>query len=357
MINRLSAEKVFYHSEKLLELKNTGDTWPVHMQIGLTSFCNHKCIFCHGGHNDISRAEKTEMDLNVLMRCLEQAKKHGLKAVTFVGNGEPLAYSRIDELLERLRDMGLEVGVFSNGGLLNEKRRELIADFATFIRFSVNGSNEEEHSKVHQVKGQFHKVTENIKALVELRKAKGKRLPTIGAQMVFYEDNYKSIYNATKMWKEIGVDYFEIKPLVETPFGLHENARQTKDKAEIVRQMEKAKTLADENFAVYAKYNMYETTIDNPKRSYDKCYGQAISVDLLENGNLPICASCEFSDEYSCGNIYEQDFEEIWTSERRKNILKNLDISKCKNGCKQHPLNEVIWDYLHPNKEHHPNFI
>ena len=35
-MNRFDPRKVFYQAEKLVELKKTGDTWPVHIQMGLT---------------------------------------------------------------------------------------------------------------------------------------------------------------------------------------------------------------------------------------------------------------------------------------------------------------------------------
>ena len=46
----LDFRKVFYHTDNLLQLKESGDSWPIHMQVGLTSFCNHRCIFCYAGH-------------------------------------------------------------------------------------------------------------------------------------------------------------------------------------------------------------------------------------------------------------------------------------------------------------------
>lgn len=356
----LDFRKVFYHTDNLIELKQTGDSWPIHMQVGLTSFCNHRCIFCHGGHTAIESDlfKPAIIDLDILLNCLKEAKVHGLKAVTFVGNGEPLLYPHIDKLFEEVRKLGIEIGLFSNGAMLNEQRRKFVAEYAIFIRFSINGSNTEEHNTVHQCNGDFPKIVENIRALLELRKSMRKTLPTVGTQMVIYEENYKSIYEAAKLWKDIGVDYFEIKPLIDTGFDLESPVKPAKDKAEVRRLMKMAEELQDDNFKVYAKYGMYaETLLPNIKRTYDKCLGSSVSLNLLENGAVAICPHLEISKEHILGNINEKSFEEIWTSERRKKILQELNVHKCPPACKQHKLNEILWDYLYPKKENHINFL
>lgn len=358
-MNPLDLRKVYYHSEKLSELKNTGDAWPIHMQIGLTSFCNHRCVFCHGGHTAADLPFRPAvMDFDVLLSCLKQAKSHGLKAVTFVGNGEPLLYPRIDDLFVAIKDLGLEVGLFSNGALLNAERRKFVAEYATFIRLSVNGSNIAEHNMVHQCKDDFPVIVDNIRSLLELRKVVCRKLPTVGVQMVFYEKNYRSIYEAAKFWKELGVDYFEIKPLISTGFDLESPVRPAENKAEVRELMRQAESLQDDKFSVYAKYGMYsETLMENVPRNYESCLGSILSLDILENGDIPLCSSFEFDRNKICGNINDASFEEIWTSTRRKNILDELDVHKCPSGCKQHRLNEILWDYLYPKPENHINFI
>ena len=330
------------------------------MQVGLTSFCNHRCIFCYAGHTaaDMKFKQGGVIDLNVLLNCLKQAKAHGLKAVTFVGNGEPLLYPHIDKLFEEVRQLDIEIGLFSNGAMLNEERRKFVAEYATFIRFSVNGSNVEEHNTVHQCNGDFPKIVENIRALLELRKSMRKTLPTVGTQMVIYEENYKSIVEATKLWKNLGVDYFEIKPLVfTTEFDLENPVRPAKDKEEVRKLMDKARELADDEFKVYAKYGMYDAIMESVGRNYDECFGSVLSGNILENGDVTICCHHIHDPNKIFGNINEQTFEEIWTSERRKNILKNINVHKCPPACKQHKLNEILWDYLYPKKENHINFL
>ena len=353
-MDRLDPKKVFYHTEKLLELKKTGDTWPVHLQVGLTSHCNHKCIFCHGGHSVLEERNEV-IDLDILLNALRQAKKHGLKAITLVGNGEPLIYPRIKELLTALYEMGLEIGIFTNGACLTEELRKFVVKYCTFIRFSVNGGTAEDHEAVHQTKD-FDFVVNNIRELVRLKKEQGTALPTIGTQMVFYEVNYRGIHKAARLWREIGVDYFEIKPYVVTAFNLAEGIKPAQDAEAVEREMREAKAFETDKFKVFAKYTMYKHTLSKPsERTYSKCLGQAFAGNILEDGGVYICPGME--DEEPLGNINVQTFEEIWLGEKRKKILAELDVKKCPTGCRFDLLNEILWDYIHPARENHPDFI
>lgn len=111
-----------------------------------------------------------------------------------------------------------------------------------------------EHEMVHRVKGDFDNVVGNIRALVEGKKKLGTPLPTIGTQFVFYDKNYMSIYNAAKLWKDVGVDYFEVKPVIEGEgSAVNISVFPAKDTEAVEKQMLMAEELADDTYTVYVK--------------------------------------------------------------------------------------------------------
>lgn len=255
-------------------------------------------------------------------------------------------------------DIGLDIGIFSNGArLVKGGIRKAVLDTCTFIRLSIHASNDIEHEIVHQVKGEFRNIVENVRHLVEERNERGKRLPTIGTQFVFYEENYKSIVEATRLWKQIGVDYFEIKPLIEGE-GSQVNVTvfPASDKEAVYDLLDKAREYESEDFKVYAKYSQYDATRTVNGRNYGKCYGHALDSNLWSDGNLFICSNYEHEGDI-IGNIYKESFMEIWNGEKRKKRIGEIDITKCPRGCRCDPINKIIWDYLYPDKESHPNFI
>lgn len=356
-MERLGAEKVIYNAERLVDIKRTGDAYPVHMVIGVTDYCNHKCIFCNTEFATADTKRINAIDRKVLLRFLGEARTAGLKAVTICGSGEPLIYPEIETLLYEIHNMGLDIGIFTNGSKLTEKIRKAILETCTFVRCSINASNRKEHETVHQVKNEFESIVKNVQALVEEKKKRGTDLPTIGTQFVFYEENYQSILAATRLWKKVGVDYFEIKPLIEGEgSSVGTKVFSAKDKEKVKEQMSLAKELEDSFFQVYTKYGQYLNTLSDEPRKYRVCYGHALDPNLWSDGNMFICSNQEHEKDI-IGNIYESSFMEIWHGDKRRQRIQQIKVNECPRGCRCDPINEKIWDYLYPDKLLHPNFI
>ena len=356
-MERLGAEKVIYNAERLVDIKRTGDAYPVHMVIGVTDYCNHKCIFCNTEFATADTKRINAIDRKVLLGFLGEARTAGLKAVTICGSGEPLIYPEIETLLYEIHNMGLDIGIFTNGSKLTEKIRKAILETCTFVRCSINASNRKEHETVHQVKNEFESIVKNVQALVEEKKKRGTDLPTIGTQFVFYEENYQSILAATRLCKKVGVDYFEIKPLIEGEgSSVGTKVFSAKDKEKVKEQMSLAKELEDSFFQVYTKYGQYLNTLSDEPRKYRVCYGHALDPNLWSDGNMFICSNQEHEKDI-IGNIYESSFMEIWHGDKRKQRIQQIKVNECPRGCRCDPINEKIWDYLYPDKLLHPNFI
>lgn len=356
-MNRLSADKIICHADRLMDIKKKGDAYPVHMVVGVTDYCCHRCIFCNSDFATADKSRVNTMDKEVLLKFLQEAKQEGLKAVTICGSGEPLIHPQIEEILYAIHDIGLEIGIFTNAAPMKENIRKAILKTCTFVRCSVNASNSEEHEIVHQVKNDFTRVVDNIRNLVKEKRALGQQLPTIGTQFVFYEDNYRSMIAATKLWKEVGVDYFEIKPLIEGEgSAVGSTVFAAKDKVEVKELMALAKLEETEEYQVYTKYNQYLNTLSEEPRNYRMCYGHALDPNLWSDGNMFICSNQEHEKDI-IGNIYKESFLEIWHGEKRKERIRQIRVDECPRGCRCDHINEKIWDFLCPDKLAHPNFI
>lgn len=166
-----------------------------------------------------------------------------------------------------------------------------------------------------------------------------------------------SIEAAAKLWKDVGVDYFEIKPLIEgNGSSVGTKVFSATDKEGVRNQMELAKQLETDTYQVYTKYGQYEKTLTEKPRKYKICYGHILDPNLWSDGNMYICSNHEHEEDI-IGNIYGSSFMEIWNGEKRKNRIQQIKVDECPRGCRCDPINDVIWDYLYPDKEVHPNFI
>ncbi len=357
-MNRLGFEKVFYHIDQLNDFYKNEDNYPVHLTVGLTSFCNHRCVFCYGDYETSNPHRNFSIDSDRLLEILKESYECGLKSVSLVGTGEPLLHKDIVKIIYGIKAIGLDLAIYTNGAKLSKKGiMDAVLDCCTWIRMSFNAATPEEHDKIHQVKGDFDIIVENVRQILKLRNERRQTFPTVGAQFVAYEENYGSIYKAGKLWKEVGADYFSIKPMYRQEKNQY-NPPVLEDYCVAESLMLKTLKLADNKFQVYAKFEQFkEVLAQDTKRGYGKCYGHAFSSALLADGNFYLCGNLHSEDRYSFGSIYNGNFKEIWHSEKRKKVIESINFHECPVRCRNHPLNLILWDLKYPDKMIHPNFL
>jgi GTP 3',8-cyclase len=359
--------KVFHHADRIHELQSAGDTRPVHMTIGLTNYCNHKCSWCYINWNQAGRAagrsgaavETMRKAINAddrLIEAIGEARALGLKAVTIVGDGEPTLHKHFVEYLGRLAAMGLQIGIFTNFSMTSEETLEALAEHCFFVRGSIDAANEEVHRKSHG-SDDFDLVISNLKRLLMLRGNRPK--PTVGVQFVTNQWNFWQLPDAARFYRDLGADYLTIKPAYKNDLNpAHpENEVNLNDAFHLMRE---AQSHATDRFKVFAKYPQFKEVVGqktNDARYYKKCIATPLSPYLDEDGNVEMCGNLK-GRGFTMGNIYESSFGEIWSSDSRKDCLSRIDLHKCPSGCKLDPLNKVLWDTFHPEEDAvHPNFV
>ncbi|MGB0683472.1 MAG: radical SAM/SPASM domain-containing protein [Magnetovibrionaceae bacterium] len=358
--------KIFHHVDRLYELRTTGDTRPVHLGLGLTNYCNHKCPWCYINWHQSGRAsersgagDRTRRAINAEDRILEavgEAVEMGLKAVTIAGDGEPTLHPRFPEILDRLKAMGLDIGIFSNFGTANDACLDAMARNCFFVRGSIDAASKEVHAYTHGAED-FDAVIANLRRLVDLR-GENKR-PIIGVQYVMNHKNIWEVPRAAEFYKSLGVDYLTLKPAYKNELNPAHPENEV-DVAEAIRLMTAAKSQETSSFKVYAKFPQLKEVVGhktNGGRYYKKCQATPLSPYLDEDGNVEMCGNLKGRGT-TMGNVFESSFQEIWASARRKECLASIDLNTCPSGCKLDPLNKVLWDAFYPDVDSvHPNFV
>ncbi|MEW6235201.1 MAG: radical SAM protein [Candidatus Omnitrophota bacterium] len=361
-MHRLSFDKVYYHWDHLYPYLKTGDCYPIHMIVGLTNLCNHACIWCYA-YDAISSHynENNFASKDMIVNLVEEAARLGLKAITLVGTGEPTMHPHFVEIVKGIKNAGVDLGLFTNGSLLKGDKLQAILDTHTFMRVSVSAATAEEHNHIHHSGRQindFDKIVENVKTA--LNKRNSHSFPTVGVQFSVNHHNWKSLLSACSLWKEIGVDYFEIKPVYKNQ-NVEEHEENLIPLDEVLELMKETQKLEAEGFAVYAKYAQFNKVVGAPaknNRGYQKCHGQSFSTFFDPDGNLYICGNLHGQERFCIGNILKEgSFEAVWNGKQRKELLENLDVNQCPIGCRLDPLNLIIEDMINPDAKIHPNFV
>ena len=364
-MERLSFEKVFYHVDHLNDYINKGDCYPVHMIAGLANRCNHACIWCYA-HDTISTRynDNNFAPAEMIVNTINEAAQLGLRSVTLVGTGEPTLHPEFIEIIKGIKSSGVDIGIFTNGSLINEQMAEVIVNTHTFLRLSCSGYGLEEHNKIHHAGrpvNDFDRIVDNMMCLLNKRvnKRGGQLFPTIGVQFSVNHHNYKSLLPACRFWKDVGVDYYALKPVYKNRnVPEHEDNEVPFD--EVIELMKEAELLEDNRFKVYAKHEQFKKVLNNKNthRGYEECHGQAFTTFLDPDGTLYICGNMHGQEKFSIGNVMKSgSFKAVWEGEVRRLLLRNLDVSKCPIGCRMDPLNLIIEDLTKPAQEIHPNFL
>jgi organic radical activating enzyme len=99
---------------KLLRQRVT-DQWgrirPIHLQLNPTNECNLSCSFC----SCADRKKTARLSWPELREILTTFAGLGTQAVTITGGGEPLLHPKINAMLEYAEELGLDVGLVTNG--------------------------------------------------------------------------------------------------------------------------------------------------------------------------------------------------------------------------------------------------
>lgn len=347
-----SSEKLIHHYDRLSNIFTKGHSTPVHITVGLTNYCNHKCPWCYIDFIRDTHITRINADISKMMDALTDAKNMGLKAITIVGDGEPTLHPEFTEFLYKVHELGLDIGLFTNGGYANSSINQAIVDCLTFVRFSVDAGTAETHRKLHGA-NDFDMVNNNIREVVRMKKGS----PTVGVQFAFNKDNAAEVLIAAKLYKDAGVDYIAYKPVYNNDLNRDFFSEQLP--AEKVRELlENAKRTETEKFKVLWKDWQLDSLIykQEEERSYKVCRAIWLSPYIDEDGNVEFCGNLK-GRGFSIGNIYQTRFSEIWRGQQHLQKLQKIDLKKCPPGCRLHGLNIKLDAIAGPDKEDHINFI
>lgn len=129
---------------------------PWHLQLNPTNKCSFNCSFC----SCMNRDKTAETNFDDLIRFIEDSDINPgwfYPSATITGGGEPTFYSKINELIYRLKRCHTEVGLVSNGSNIQVIDRQSL-DSLTWCRISCS----DELPKQINLEKWFSKVTEAV---------------------------------------------------------------------------------------------------------------------------------------------------------------------------------------------------
>lgn len=348
---RMDSHKLIYHPDTVARWMKGENIYPIELEIGLTNACNHRCIFCAV---DYTGYKPERINADMLKANLSELSAKGLKSIIYAGEGEPLLHTDAYDIINYTKSLGIDAAVSTNGVLLTaEASRECLKSL-TWIRFSVAGIHNDTYDKIQQGKpGDLDKVLINMQEAVRVKRDQ-KLTTTLGVQLLLLPDNKNEIVEMGQRLKEVGVDYFTIKPFSQHPQSQHILQVDYKEMLELENQI---KELETDEFKIYFRAHAMKKL--ESRRCYKHCWALPFMVYVDAKGNLWPCIVFMGKDGLKYGNLYEESFCQIWEGSHRKEIINQfmkMDLEKnCREICRLDEMNKYLDALKSPGE--HVNFI
>lgn len=358
---RFDGHKMLYHLDRTLAWQRGEKFAPVHIDMGLTKFCNTACLYCYAVVQNMTRG--TLIEREALLRFIEDCGRLGVRSLGFIGDGEPTLNPAVYDATVLATEKNINTSMATNGLLLDMDRAHDLLRNMSYIRINLSAGTPEGFHRIHQSKTtNFHLLVEKIRELVRIKKQNNYSC-TLGLQMVLIPECFDQVIAEAELGRELGVDYFVIKHCSDSEYreiGIDYTSYQ-----HIKGILQEAESLSSHDYVVQAKWNkiniLGETSLyKDGFRKYDVCYGTAFLLQISGNGKIYPCGPFFNKERFYIGNLHKDSFYDLVMGEHYWNvyhdIARSVDVHKdCAIGCRQDYVNKFLWDIKNPPE--HINFI
>ncbi len=359
LLSKLYQKKVLNKINKdLVEGENKA---PFVIELDPTTVCDLACPGCISGDllnqkNPLDRGFSKDK----IKEITDDIIKSGVSAVILIGGGEPLAHPTTIELIKRLGENDVQIGLTTNGTLMG-RYIDIIAKYVSWTRVSMDVATDEMFKNLRPTKtgkSKFNLVVENMKKLANKKRgilgysfllrtmADGLIENPAGSNIgVIEHTNVYEIYDAAKLSKEIGCDYFELKPSYD---DFHQIVMHSEKDIQIAKtQLEMSRNLEDQNFrvleSVMLRSALKREKVGEQEKKYKKCQSANLRTLITPSGCY-VCPYFRGENSKKIGDLRFETLSEMWNGKLRKRVMDKLNPSiDCSNlHCIRHETNQEV---------------
>lgn len=349
MPHRMNVAKKLKQTFVLDKIKNTdwlvGTTSPLIVELDTTEVCDLSCPGCISA--DLIE-NSNSFSNERLMKLAEEFVENGIKGVILIGGGEPLAHPKVGDFMQYLGKRDIHIGITTNGTMI-DRYLDIIAEYSSWTRVSMDAATSDMFQNLRpnkNGKSKFEKVVQNMRDLAKIKKG------TLGYSFLIrteadgfgIQSNIHEIYPAAELARDIGCDYFEVKPSYSFIGGIdHALVKHSKKRMEEAKiEVKRIGKLETDKFkiakAINLKYSLDGADEIQPK-DYKLCPATELRTLICPSGVF-VCPYWRGKERYRIGNLNSMSFVEMWKSERRKSIKDFLDPRiHCTFHCLRHESN------------------
>ena len=280
-----------------------------------TTRCNLNCKMCFRR----SWSEKLgDMSEKIFNRVLDDAVECNVKFIWFAGWGEPLLNPKTCEFIEAAHERGFEIGVNTNGFLIDDDVLNNLIKFTKRITISIDAATPETYGDIRG--SDFRRLIENIKAIHKAKKESSSIYPILEFAFTIMKSNYRELIPLLKLAEQVGVGRVIVSNVIPVSRELLDECLYTVDGFNV------------ESLVDGATFKSLETNVgvrlpEFTLKTERKCmFIENNAACITWNGNVAPCYN--FLHTYTCyiygvekhveqvsfGNIAEKTLGEIWNN-------------------------------------------
>jgi radical SAM protein with 4Fe4S-binding SPASM domain len=306
-------------------------SWPNHLHIELTNYCNLKCTVCPTGIGKLNR-QPAAMAPDMFERLLDEVGPY-LLTTSLWGWGEPLLHPRLADILRISQDRNVATLLSTNGQNLDDDKvlQALISYPPTYLIVCLDGLTDETNS-VFRVGARLEPALNGVRRLARMKHEKGLTLPILHFRYIAMRHNEHEVSRLHEFAKENQFDMMTIRSLsiIDAPENAHNELVPVDEKLRAYRYKD-GKRIGRADFICEKAFTFPMVFAD----------GTVVACDQDYNGQQPYGTLADGS-----------SFADIWWSKKAAGIRKTIrdnpaEFSFCRNcPFKDRPISTCSIEYF-----------
>jgi len=282
---------------------------PYYIVIDPVNRCNLKCPFCPTGQGALPLPSGS-MPLERYREIIDKIAPHAIKLVLY-NWGEPFLHRDILDMIRVAHEKKIATSISSNLNILPSGGGEgIVQSGLDDLIVSCDGLSQKSYEKYRRG-GILEKVKENLKQIVEARGRLGKKNPVIEFQFLAFRHNEHEIPDVEAFARGLGADFVRIcKPYLNVE---SEEIRPASNPAYVRTQYLDESISQTPRLDIFSPEADQEACVRNFPPPLD-CFWPWRAMVINWNGQVDPCCGKNYLEGF--GNLFEQDFEEIWNGPR-----------------------------------------
>ena len=360
-------------------------TGPLQANFNVTNRCNIRCVHCyfHSPHIEkpnmieLRRArllhlplpdrkylkdlQRLEADPALTLAVIGKLADAGTRRFQFGGHGEPFSHPHLLEFLQKAKAGGGYCVVNTNGTLLARNTiDELVRIGVDNLRITTMAGKAHTYTRTHPgcEESVFETLKGNLLYFAERKKASRHPGPEVTLVCVIVAQNCGDLFDFAEFAGTVHADKVIFHLFNDAGDPGFAGVVPTEDQSSCARQqLEKAGRHLDSlgiGHNVENALRVFRKKLNTEKLYHViPCYLGWLAIRIDLDGGLYPCCECYAP----LGNIYRQDFGDIWNGEAyavwRKTAFainkRKTPVEGCSCGaCGHHNLNTRVYKLLHP---------